>query len=142
GLPPYTWAISSGSLPPGITLNFASGTVSGVPTSVGNYTSQITVTDAQFNSVNAVLNINVTPPVPVPLISGLIYKKVHHKLVINGQNFNPAATVLVDGFLAPIKTTAATSIIVKPVSLTAGDHTVQVINPNGVSSGPVVITVP
>ena len=142
GLPPYTWAISSGSLPPGITLNFASGTVSGVPTSVGNYTSQITVTDAQFNSVNAVLNINVTPPVPVPLISGLIYKKVHHKLVINGQNFNAAATVLVDGFLAPIKTTAATSIIVKPVSLTAGDHTVQVINPNGVSSGPVVITVP
>lgn len=35
GTMPYTWIISSGALPPGLTLNSATGVVSGVPTTAG-----------------------------------------------------------------------------------------------------------
>jgi hypothetical protein len=34
---PYTWSIVAGTLPPGLTLNSASGFVSGSPTTVGVY---------------------------------------------------------------------------------------------------------
>lgn len=32
GVPPYTWSIASGTLPPGLSLNTSSGVISGVPT--------------------------------------------------------------------------------------------------------------
>lgn len=41
GTTPYTWSITSGSLPPGLTLN--SGAITGMPTTVGtsNFTAQV-----------------------------------------------------------------------------------------------------
>jgi hypothetical protein len=46
GQTPYTWSISSGSLPPGITLSSSGGTLSGSPTTAGTYTFTVTATDA------------------------------------------------------------------------------------------------
>jgi len=43
--PPSTWAITSGALPGGLTLNAATGTISGTPTTAGSYTFFVTVTD-------------------------------------------------------------------------------------------------
>src|ERR1022692_4128041 len=45
GTPPYTYALTSGGLPPGITLN-QSGNITGTPTSTGSWTFQITATDS------------------------------------------------------------------------------------------------
>lgn len=45
GTGPYTWTISEGSLPPGMTLS-SSGILSGVPSTPGQYSFVITVTDA------------------------------------------------------------------------------------------------
>ncbi len=44
GNPPYTFSISSGSLPPGLTLDPATGIVSGEATMAGNYTFTVSVT--------------------------------------------------------------------------------------------------
>jgi hypothetical protein len=44
GLPPYTWQVVEGELPPGITL-FPDGTLDGMPTSVGDYEITVKVTD-------------------------------------------------------------------------------------------------
>lgn len=44
GIPPYTWSVTSGSLPPGLTLDPASGVVSGIPTSLGTYSFNLTAT--------------------------------------------------------------------------------------------------
>jgi hypothetical protein len=45
GTAPYTFAVTSGSLPPGLSLT-AGGLLSGTPTEIGSYTFTITATDA------------------------------------------------------------------------------------------------
>jgi hypothetical protein len=45
GTGPYTWALSAGSLPPGLTINPTTGLISGTPTIVGNYPVTISATD-------------------------------------------------------------------------------------------------
>jgi len=60
GASPYSWSISSGTLPQGLTLNTTSGLISGNPTQAGttNFTVQvedsINVTDSQSLSITAV----------------------------------------------------------------------------------------
>ncbi|MFN7971749.1 MAG: putative Ig domain-containing protein [Acidobacteriota bacterium] len=46
GAAPYTYAVTSGSLPPGLSLNGASGVLSGVPIASGTFACTITATDA------------------------------------------------------------------------------------------------
>jgi hypothetical protein len=49
GVPPYTWSIdSSNPLPAGLTLS--NGTISGTPTTAGNYTVGLSVTDSANNT--------------------------------------------------------------------------------------------
>jgi hypothetical protein len=47
GIAPYTYAVTSGSLPTGLTLNSTTGVVSGTPTAVGAYSFTVTATDSE-----------------------------------------------------------------------------------------------
>jgi large repetitive protein len=63
GSTPYTWSISSGNLPPGLTLNSTTGTISGTPTSSSTYTFTVRVTDSANptpNTDTASLSIRIT----------------------------------------------------------------------------------
>lgn len=53
GIGPYTWAVTTGALPPGITLSPA-GVLSGTPTAAGTYTMTFTVTDTQTGAIQTV----------------------------------------------------------------------------------------
>ena len=72
GLPPYTWAIQSGSLPTGMSLDptfgILQGTVSATP---GTYLATVQATDALGNMAVGTVTITVTgdlpPPPPAPL---------------------------------------------------------------------------
>jgi Bacterial Ig-like domain (group 3)/Bacterial Ig-like domain (group 2) len=46
GTVPYTWSISAKSLPPGLSIDPSSGTISGTPTSVGTFDFTAKVTDS------------------------------------------------------------------------------------------------
>lgn len=65
GTPSYKWAITSGSLPAGLTLNAGSGVIAGTPTVSGTFSFSISVSDnsspVQAKSANASITISSTP---------------------------------------------------------------------------------
>jgi hypothetical protein len=59
GTTPYTWSISSGSLPAALTLS-ATGTISGTPTKIGTFTFTVQVNDATGLTAATTLSIKIT----------------------------------------------------------------------------------
>ena len=48
GVAPLTWTLESGQLPPGLTLNPATGLIEGTPTKTGSYKFSVRVTDSSL----------------------------------------------------------------------------------------------
>jgi len=46
GTPSYTWSVSAGALPPGLTIGAVSGTISGIPNQNGTYSFTLKVVDS------------------------------------------------------------------------------------------------
>jgi hypothetical protein len=69
GTPAYTWSISSGALPPGLTLSAGTGQISGTPSSAGSYNFTIRLTDSASpaQSTSKSLGINVGTATVSPL---------------------------------------------------------------------------
>ena len=60
GVPPYTWALVSGGLPP--SMNFGpGGTLSGAPSATGTYIFTVEVFDSLGFSVKRDIRININP---------------------------------------------------------------------------------
>jgi hypothetical protein len=71
GTPPYTFTVTSGALPTGLTLNPATGAISGTPTSIGAFNFVVTATDASvcagsrtYNIVIGVIDQERAPGIP------------------------------------------------------------------------------
>ncbi|MEU4536425.1 putative Ig domain-containing protein [Streptosporangium sp. NPDC023825] len=62
GTTPYTWSVSAGSLPPGLTLNASTGVLSGTPTLGGTYSFTAMVTDASNVSTTRAVTLVIAPP--------------------------------------------------------------------------------
>ncbi|HSS63072.1 MAG TPA: putative Ig domain-containing protein [Gammaproteobacteria bacterium] len=62
GTPPYSWSIVAGSLPQGLTLDPASGTLAGVPNVSVTQTLTVRVEDAARARHERLFSITVTPP--------------------------------------------------------------------------------
>lgn len=60
GTPPYTWSISAGSLPPGLSLAATTGTISGTPTQDGQYSFTLKATDSGSPPQNATSAQSIT----------------------------------------------------------------------------------
>lgn len=65
GTTPYTWAITTGTLPAGLSLS-GSGVISGTPTSVGNFSFTYTVMDIVGASSTTVGQIDILRAPPAP----------------------------------------------------------------------------
>lgn len=65
GLPPYTWSVESGQLPPGISLS-TSGSLTGTPSATGTYHATIKVDDSSTTPISARFGYSFKV-LPVPL---------------------------------------------------------------------------
>ncbi len=59
GTTPYTWSVSSGALPPGLSLNSTAGQISGTPTLGGTYSLTVTVTDSSSATASNAFSLQV-----------------------------------------------------------------------------------
>ena len=83
GFPPYKWSLASGVLPPGLSLDKDTGTISGTPT-IENIHSQfnVKVTDSTGATATKVLSIDITPSITFnianPLRNGRVGQHYSH----------------------------------------------------------------
>lgn len=71
GQTPYQWSVTSGALPPGLTLSQA-GSLNGVPSTDGQYTATITATDAAGRTASKIFVIQIGPAGPVQITSAIL----------------------------------------------------------------------
>ena len=89
GASPYTWALASGSLPPGILLDPATGVIAGTPTQAGTFSFAVRLTDSQPVSVTSgTLSITIAPPLVITTTGDLTGGRVNidysYQLVATG----------------------------------------------------------
>src|SRR5665213_3509900 len=70
----YTWSLTSGALPRGLTLN-SSGRISGTPTSASTASFSVTVSDSAAGSSTATLAMPIAPALALgacPMVTGIV----------------------------------------------------------------------
>src|SRR5207302_558524 len=78
GTSPYTWSQPSGQLPTGLTLAAPSGTISGTPTTAGQYTATIQVQDSAAHTASSAFTITVSTTGTMPQFG--------HVFIVIGEN--------------------------------------------------------
>ena len=150
---PFTWAIISGSLPPGLTLSNSSGTsvsIAGIPTVVGSFNFTVQVSDATGTPLSQSFTIIIAPPPALSvatrsLASGTVGEAYSEALqALNGTP--PYSWKVVAGNLPAGFSPLSTSGIISGTPTTAGttNFTVEVTDsakPAGTASADLSITV-
>ena len=94
----YTWSITSGSLPAGLSINASSGAISGTPTATGTSDFTVTVEDSESPNLkaNASLSIAISSQ-SCPNNSSL---NGHYAMLLNGWSSATTVTAAVGSFVA------------------------------------------
>jgi len=133
GFLPLSWAVTSGSLPPGLSLS-STGAVSGTATAAGTFTFTVTVTDsaptAQTNSLQFSIVVNNPPPptiinIPPPTASvGVGYSNFQFNAANGLAPINWGETGMMPGLtlsLAGVLSGTPTAAGIYPITVTATD---------------------
>jgi Putative Ig domain/Matrixin len=139
GTPSYTWSITAGALPSGLSLSSTVGLISGVPTVAGSFTLVVTVRDQASVSATTSVQIKLLDPETIPAITRAKYKG-GKKLIVTGDRINAAAVLLVDGNQVSAAVSEG-SFVMKPIALAPGRHELKIVNPGGVSSQSFILNV-
>jgi hypothetical protein len=151
GVPPLTWFVPPGTLPPGLELNTSSGLISGTPTTAGVFKFFPTVSDSALppqnvsSSAGVTISISTVTPlqaVTPPLPAGDVATAYTANLVAKG-GVTPYVWSIVGGQLpSGLKLNAATGIISGiPILKTTANFSVQVEDANLTKSAPQALSI-
>ena len=83
GLTPYTYELSGGELPPGITLQ--GGNLRGVPSEEGDFTFRVTVSDGNLSRTLQEYTLNVTLPPPAALTLNVPTTEIRRSVLLRAE---------------------------------------------------------
>jgi len=124
------WSLVGGQLPPPMLLGM-NGMLFGRTSVYGSFQFVAQVSDSSGNTAQRSFTIDVNQPGLGPAISDAYFKK--KKVFVDGNSFDAAATVYVDGE-GLSATLDGTTLITQKKKLKAGAHQVYVVNPDGKQS--------
>ncbi|HLY20308.1 MAG TPA: putative Ig domain-containing protein, partial [Bryobacteraceae bacterium] len=135
----YTWTISSGSLPGGLSLNAATGQISGQPTAAGAPGFTVQLTDSDNASTSKAFSITVDPALLIttssPLTTGTVSVNYSAAITATGGSGQYTWSVSQGTLPAGLTLTAATGQISgQPATAGAPNFTIQVTDSNQVSA--------
>lgn len=138
GLAPYTWSIIAGSLPTGLVLNPATGSLAGIPTSIGTSTFTVQVTDKNGSTNQK----QFTMPVYVPLVINTVSLQPgtvavsYNQTVIASGGRTPLTWGITSGVLPAGLTLSAGTGVISGTPSSAGDYnfTIRVTDANGTAT--------
>ncbi|MGD0608399.1 MAG: Ig domain-containing protein, partial [Streptosporangiaceae bacterium] len=144
GTSPYTWSLSSGALPAGVSLS-ADGNLTGTPTAVGTAAFTVKVTDANTQSATQALTITIsagvtyTSTAPPPGIVGAAYTDT-----LTATGGTTPYTWSVNAGTLPAGLTLSAAGVLSGTPTTAGSTTfsVNVIDKNGgIATGSITLVI-
>jgi hypothetical protein len=127
GAAPFTFTLTSGSLPPGLSLS--GDTVSGTPTKAGTYTFNVSVSDANHSTGDGVVTVNVAWPTlnVAPASLDKAVKQVPYNVALTTTGgVTPYTYTLLTGTLPAGLTLSPGGVISGTPSGPAGDFTITV----------------
>ena len=150
GLPPYSWSVTSGSLPAGLALAPSTGVLSGSPSTSGSFNFTVQVSDSsQPTPLSATKAFSLVVSAAAPVLTSISPSSAAaggpaFTLTVNGSNFVSNSTVRWNGsnrtttFVSSSQLTAAipATNIASP-----GTAAVTVANPGGSISNALTFTV-
>jgi hypothetical protein len=95
GSSPYSWSITNGSLPAGVTLS-QDGLLAGTPTREESATFTVLLRDDTGATVEQALTLNVTRT-PAPYLGKAVYNTNQEKLVLTGRHFDADVAITLNG---------------------------------------------
>src|SRR5450755_3252119 len=133
GSGPYTWSVTTGTLPPVLTLNATTGVISGTPTTAGTSNFTVQVTDSTLATATKAFTLTINPALAIttisPLPPGTVNVAYSQTLTATGGS-GPYTWAVTTGTLPPVLTLNPTTGVISGTPTTAGTYafTVKVVD--------------